>query len=146
MHYKCLIQLQQHRLLGLHDNNHNSATTGQRNISATANDPSTIGRPSTVRYSSSSSLSPLWPPQLLPSSAAAAAVDIWPNRTKGKVKFMIKAAMATAAVCVYIVALVLCQNVHGYPNFKVKIIAWLHIIAKTTTTKNDWSLMFSSNE
>lgn len=27
--------------------------------------------------------------------------------------------MATAAVCVYIAALVLCQNVHGYPNVKV---------------------------
>lgn len=82
-----------------------SATTD----STAANTSTTTAAAAAAATAASSSPSPL---------SAVRAFYFLP-KTTGNVKFMIKAAMATAAVCVYIAALVLCQNVHGYPNLKV---------------------------
>lgn len=62
--------------------------------------------------------SPTTPPSPTPTSTSVFGT-LSVSRTPGKVKFMIRAAMATFAVGVYVVVLVLCQNVHGYPSLKV---------------------------
>lgn len=86
-----------------------------RHVSGVSSRVSPVSSPKTP-----ATLPPPPPPPPSPTLAPTSVFGtFFLHKTPGKVKFIIRAAMATFAVGVYVVVLVLCQNVHGYPSLKV---------------------------